>query len=67
MSVVEQRREQLPRRDARFVQAGVEFHVPAWLITCNAVHSERLADGSTDLYGTVVIPVIESRLQGATR
>jgi hypothetical protein len=35
--------------------AGVEFHVPAWLITCNAVHSETLADGSTDLYGTVVI------------
>jgi len=35
--------------------AGVEFHVPTWLLTCKVVHSERLTDRSTGLYGTVVI------------
>jgi hypothetical protein len=34
--------------------AGVEFHVPAWLIACKVVQSESLADSSADLYGTVV-------------
>jgi len=33
---------------------GVESHVPDELITGKVVHSERLTDSSTDLYGTVV-------------
>jgi hypothetical protein len=40
--------------------AGAEFHVPVQLITGKIVQSERLADGSTNLSGTAVIPDIIS-------
>jgi len=47
----------LREKGRRVCTAGVEFHVLAWLITCKAAHSERLTDGSTDLYGTAVVLV----------
>ena len=38
----------------RFLAMTNESEVP-WLLTGKVVHSERLTDRSTDLYGTVVI------------